>query len=239
MVAPALAAQESKSQPETVEGKAVLAAPTDKQQVEAGTPESPQPVEGSDKDQVTEQKIEGKDEGEGGEKPADELKPKAPESYELSTKVEGLPEGQELDKTTIEKWSALARELDLDNDQAQGVLKTVVPEMVRQFQEQQAKTHTEWVEAQHADKEVGGENRKPAIALAQKVLADERLATPALRELFNGPLGDHPELLRFVSRVGKAMSEDRIVHEGAGGDGANGDSEVAMRRKLYPNSPQN
>ena len=60
-----------------------------------------------------------------------------------------------------------------------------------------------------ADKEIGGESFKETSRLALKAV--KALGTPELKQLLTGPVGSHPEVLRFLSRVGKAISEDGFV----------------------------
>lgn len=236
MVEPALASETPTEERSALSGEGSSEQPKPKQQHEG---EAPKPTPGEKPAGEAQPSPDTKGEqdgGEGGEqKPADEPKPKAPESYEFKP-TEGIPEGQGADKATLEAWAKTARELDLDNDQAQKVLDALTPEIVRQQSESLAHTHKVWVESTQADKEIGGENFKEAQRLAKKVLSDDRIATPALRELLNGPLGDHPELVRVFARVGRALDDDLVVTPGRGGEDPTSDS--AMARKLYKNSPQ-
>jgi hypothetical protein len=60
------------------------------------------------------------------------------------------------------------------------------------------------------DKEFGGDKLSENLGVAKKAL--DAFGTAELRSLLNqSGLGDHPEVIRFMYRAGKAISEDRFV----------------------------
>lgn len=137
----------------------------------------------------------------------------APEAYEDFT----VPEGVELDTEVLEEFKAAAKELNLPQAKAQ-LLTDMGVKLANKWATQQAESvaslRTEWVDTVKADKEIGGDKLPENLAGAKKVM--DTFGTPELRELLNGPVGDHPEVVRLLVRMSKAISEDTLV--GASGE---------------------
>ncbi|AMG65719.1 TPA: peptidase [Providencia stuartii] len=130
----------------------------------------------------------------------------APEKYEFTA-----GEGQELDKEAIAAFEPVAREIGLSNEQAQKIVdvygSTIMPQIAKQQEAAWQKQVTEWAETVKADKELGSVE---SIGNAQKAV--DQFGTPELKQYLNDSgLGNHPELFRIFSRIGKAMSEDGFV----------------------------
>lgn len=130
----------------------------------------------------------------------------APEKYEFTA-----GEGQELDKEAVAAFEPIARELGLSNEQAQKIVdvygSTIIPQIAKQQEAAWQKQVTEWAETVKADKELGSVE---SIGNAQKAM--DQFGTPELKQYLNDSgLGNHPELFRIFSRIGKAMSEDGFV----------------------------
>lgn len=159
-----------------------------------------------------------------GEQAKAEEKPAAPEKYEFKA-----PEGKEFDPAVIEPFSELAKELDLPQEAAQKILDKMGPLLeTRQVQALEA-ARTEWANTSQSDKEFGGEKLTENLSVAKKAL--DSFGTPELRELLNkSGLGNHPEVIRFMYRTGKAISEDRFVGGSVGQPSATRDAANA----LYP-----
>lgn len=152
----------------------------------------------------------------------------APESYEFTA-----PEGQQLDKEATDELAGIAKELKLSQEEAQKVAD-IGAKMAQKWGNQQAeaiqKAAAEWAASATADKEYGGEKLAESLSTAKKAL--DAFGTPELRSLLNDSrLGNHPEVIRFMVRAGKAISEDRMVTGGAGP--ATASTNVA--KSLYPN----
>lgn len=134
-----------------------------------------------------------------------------PEKYDLK-----LPDGSQLDAKAIEAVSAFAKEKKLTQDEAQAVLEresATLASYVDSQKEQLAQKQKEWVETIKSDKELGGEGMNKTIEMAKRVV--DRYGSDSLKKALNDSgLGNHPELVRFVSRIGKAMSEDQLVLPG-------------------------
>ncbi|EJD6539147.1 TPA: peptidase [Providencia rettgeri] len=130
----------------------------------------------------------------------------APEKYEFTA-----GEGQELDKEAVAAFEPIARELGLSNEQAQKIVdvygSTIMPQIAKQQEAAWQKQVTEWAETVKADKELGSVE---SIGNAQKAM--DQFGTPEIKQYLNDSgLGNHPELFRIFSRIGKAMSEDGFV----------------------------
>lgn len=144
-----------------------------------------------------------------GDKPAD--KPTgAPDKYEFKA-----PEGQQFDSEVVTTFSEVAKELNLSQEAAQRVLDTMSPKMQeRQLAMIQA-VQTQWTDASKADKEFGGDKITENLSVAKKAL--DSFGTAELRSLLNeSGLGNHPEIIRFMYRAGRAISEDRYVGSSTG-----------------------
>lgn len=136
-----------------------------------------------------------------GDKPAE---PQVPEAYEFQ-----MPEGVELDKAAADEFSAIAKELKLDQATAQKVADVGAKMAQRQI-EAHARQVEAWVEQVKTDKEIGGDKLNENLAVARKAI--DAFGSPELKELLNGSgLGNHPAVIKAFYKAGKAISEDRFV----------------------------
>jgi hypothetical protein len=144
----------------------------------------------------------------------------APESYDLKS-----PEGIEID---TDAFTAFAKDADLTQDQAQKLLEKMAPAMVARQQAAVEQARQQWVSDAKADKEFGGEKLSENLGVAKKAM--DKFGSPELKALLEqSGLGNHPEVIRFFFRAGKAVSEDRVVTGSARG-------QAFDARSLYPNS---
>jgi hypothetical protein len=142
-----------------------------------------------------------------------------------------LPEGMALDAKASEQFTEIAKDLKLPQDAAQKLVSLYASQLQAQ-QEVHAETVKGWAETVKTDKELGGDHLPATMAAAQKVMAT--FATPALKDYLDTTgLGNHPELVRFVAKISKALSEDTFVR--GGNTTVKGDPAQAM----YPNSKMN
>lgn len=133
----------------------------------------------------------------------------APEKYEPFTP----PEGGKLDATVMEQFGDVARELNLPQDKAQLLIDKMAPKIAERQAAQAETMRTEWAAQATADKEYGGDKLPENLAVAQKAMT--AFATPELTQLLNDTgLGNHPEVIRFMVRAGKAIGEDKVVTGG-------------------------
>ena len=181
-------------------------------------PEGGKPQPGTEGDKPQEDKPAD------SEKPADKPDDKeqkqdgAPEKYEFTA-----GEGVELDTEALKDFEPVARELNLTNEQAQKLVdaypKILAGVQQRQAEAWQAQTE-QWAADVKADKEIGGDKLTANLSAAQRAL--EQFGDPELKEYLDSTgLGNHPALVKAFIKVGKAMSEDKVVtggHESGGSD---------------------
>lgn len=130
----------------------------------------------------------------------------APEKYEDFT----APEGAELDTEIMAGFGEIAKELNMNQESAQKVIDKMAPIMAARQAAQMEQLRTTWHEQSTADKEFGGDKLQESTALAAKAMS--QFATPELKEVLNATgLGNHPEIVRMMVRVGKALSEDKVI----------------------------
>lgn len=127
-----------------------------------------------------------------------------------------VPEGLEMDAEVLTNFKGIAKELGIPQEAAQKLidlqasLETKRSAAAEQAQAEQAQ---QWAAQIKADKELGGENYSKTVETAIKAV--EKYGSPELRSLLNETgIGNHPELVKFCHRIGKALSEDGLVMGG-------------------------
>lgn len=140
-------------------------------------------------------------------------------------------EGKALDTELADDIKATAKELGLTQSQAQK-LADLALKRTESAQSQQAEmlaqARDEWAGQAKADKEFGGDAIEANLATARKAL--DTFGTPELKALLNeSGLGNHPEVIRFFYRSGKAISEDRVIRGGAAGQ------PTDPAKRMFPN----
>ena len=94
-----------------------------------------------------------------------------------------------------------------------------------------------WADTTKSDKEMGGEDLTQTLSNA--ALGMKTFGTPELNSLFKAPspenpdglgIGNHPEIIRLLHRVGEQVNEDGNLVDG---DGDKVQSDAALRR-MYP-----
>ena len=143
-----------------------------------------------------------------------------------------MPEGVEVDAALLTEAAPLFKELGLTQDQAQKLVD---------FQAQQAKAGSEsqvdafnqlmndWQEQSKNDKEFGGDKFDENVGIARKAI--DAFGTPELKQLLEEHgVGNHPEVIRFMVKVGKLTAED--VPGGTTTTTSKAKDTVSM---LYPN----
>lgn len=161
-------------------------------------------------------------ESEGGKK-EEPKEPVVPEKYEFA-----LPEGVELDGEVLGEFETHAKELKLTQEQAQPLVNLAlkVAEKAQAAQsEAWANQRKVWRDEVANDKEIGGKENLGYAARAIDTFA------PELRQVFNDSgWGDNPAFIRAFVRIGKAISEDRLV----GGFNKDNAAPRAPENVLYP-----
>ncbi len=152
------------------------------------------------------------------EKPIEEtpVKEEAPapavvEDFKLEiSKESGLTENDALEVT------ALAKEVGLSKEVAQKLLDSRASQLKNVYEAQKAEyavKMNEWKKELENDPEIGGANFKTSILQANIIL--DKYASPKLRkDLDSTGLGNHPELVRFIARLGKEYSTNDTMVKG-------------------------
>lgn len=155
-------------------------------------------------------------------KPADDGKrgdaDKVPEDGKYSLQ---MPEGIEVDQELLDALGGDFKELGLTNGQAQKLADKFIEVQSKRMEERSnawGETVSGWVETAKADKEIGGDKWDATVATAQRAV--NTLGTPELKEYLNASFGgNHPELIRFMAKVGAMIKEDNPAAGGAEGRG--------------------
>lgn len=139
----------------------------------------------------------------------DETREGAPAEFEDFT----FKDGVEIDDGMLGQYKDLAKDLDLSQSNAQKLVDLYANKMDEFVQAQTqafADLKEEWANAARTDEEIGGEKFNDNVHLAKSAI--DVLGTPELREALNVTgVGDHPEIIRFFAKVGKAISEDKVL----------------------------
>lgn len=162
------------------------------EQGEVKTEPNQQEVETEGSEQAEGQESEAKQEG-------------APEQYEFKA-VEGVT----IDTETMTAYSEAAKELNLSQEAAQKMFDKMAPVIAQRQVEQFTAKIMGYREILKADKELGGAKYSENMAVAKSAI--DKFGSPELLKALETPgIGDNPEFIRLCYRVGKAMSEDKIV----------------------------
>jgi hypothetical protein len=144
-----------------------------------------------------------------------------------------IPEGATYDPEIGAEFTAAAKELGLSKDQAQGLVDLGAKMQTQMLAAQAAHIETvsaQWADEARSDKEIGGENFEANLSIAK--LALDHVASPALIEQLNTTgLGNHPDMIRALYRMGKLLKEDGQLKV----ENTPGDSKVSIAQQLYPN----
>ena len=146
----------------------------------------------------------------------------APETYEVFE----LPENFDMNEETLGEYHTFAKENNLTQEQAQrGV--DMVAQMKKAEMNQWVEQQKSWVDDAKSDTEFGGDKFDQSISVAVK--ARDSFGTPEFNEMLDSSgLGNHPEMIRFLNRVGKQISEDGVI---VGGSSISNQTREAV---LYP-----
>lgn len=164
------------------------------------------------------------------DKPAEgsEEKAEVPEAYEFT-----FPEGVEVDPDTVGELGNVAKELGLTQEQAQKIADLGAKQSERWLQAQQTvmdNAEKQWIDTVRADEEIGGDKLDENLSVAKGAL--DKFGTPELAAfLKESRLGNHPELIRLMHRVGKAIADDSVVPGGR--------STNVQKKPFYANSNMN
>jgi len=144
-----------------------------------------------------------------------------------------MPEGVQVDQAMVDALGPEFKELGLTNKQAQKLADKFIG-IQQQRASDQGKAWGErvsgWADEAKADKEIGGTKWDGTVKDATRAV--NSLGTPALKEYLEATGGgNHPELIRFMAKVGAMIKEDNPAVGGA--EGAGKAAEAA--HMLFPN----
>lgn len=161
------------------------------------------------------------------DEPAEEKPQGAPEEYADFT----APEGVTFNAETMTEFKAFAKEKNLSQEDAQKLVDIGMKNAQQRdanYRDQIEQAQKQWAESSRTDKEFGGDKLDENLAVAKQALAT--FGSPELSAMLEeSGLGNHPEIIRAFYRVGKAVSEDRLV-KGTTRPAAADD----VTKKLYP-----
>lgn len=144
-----------------------------------------------------------------------------------------VPEGVTVDQALLDGFSAFLKG-PVTQETAQKMVDQFVAQMAKGEANARARLAEQivtWGEEAKADKDIGGANFQANLDLSKKTMA--RFGSTDLVKFMNETgLGNHKEMIRFFSTVGKLISEDRLPG-GASGQGG-GAAPVDPLKALYP-----
>ena len=146
----------------------------------------------------------------------------APEEYATFD----LPNDFDMNQDTLAEYHTFAKENNLTQEQAQrGV--DMVAQMKQAEMDAWVQQQKSWVEDAKADAEFGNDKFDESISVAVK--ARDSFGTSEFNEMLDSSgLGNHPEMIRFLHRVGKAISENSVVV------GGTTTAQLTREAVLYP-----
>lgn len=143
-----------------------------------------------------------------------------------------LPEGMSLDEGALAEAVPMFKELGLTQEQSQKVID-LYAKQVQAGSEKQVddfnQLMNDWRDKSQNDREFGGDKFNESVKTARAAINE--YGTPELKQLLEDHgVGNHPEVVRFMVRVGRTLKEDV---PGSSGSAA---SKTADRVSiLYPN----
>lgn len=143
-----------------------------------------------------------------------------------------LPEGSTLKPTRVDEIVAEAKANGFSSETAQALLERESEAHSEWVQSQQTEAKAkvqEWFKAAESDPEIGGAKFQENAALAKKVI--DVFGSDSLKQALNqSGLGNHPELLRIFTKIGKQMAPDQLVMPGNAPAPTKTQAEI-----MYPN----
>lgn len=167
-------------------------------------------VDESSEEKTTEETVE--------EKTQEEVTETEGESKEIEYKLE-LGKESLLDNSHVESITAFAKENNLSNDQAQKLLgqrEETISNYVNAVDEAHEAELAGWRDSVVNDVDMGGDNLKETVASAKKVV--EKFGGEDFTNILRDTgYGDNPHVVRFLSNIGKLMSDDSLILPKAAG----------------------
>ena len=143
-----------------------------------------------------------------------------------------MPEGVEFDEVALTEVTPLLKEVKATQEQAQKFADWYASKVQAGSQKQVDNFNqlmNDWREQSKNDGEFGGDKYDENVKIAQSAI--NKYGTSELKQLLNDHgVGNHPELVRFMVRVGRTLNED--VPGSTGNTSTQAEDAVSI---LYPN----
>lgn len=144
--------------------------------------------------------------GDAGQQTDNEGSQTAPDTYADFA----MPEGITVDEALLSEVSPIFKELNLTQDQAQKLVDFQARQVQASSQKQVDAFNqlvNDWLDQSRNDKEFGGDKFEQNVSIARSAI--DKFGTPGLKQLLEEHgVGNHPELVRFMIKVGKLTVED-------------------------------
>lgn len=140
-----------------------------------------------------------------------------------------LPEGQEIDKAMLDQFVPLFQEAKVPQEIAQklvnqyaealpAIAEQVQAKVLEQVQAEFQEKSNQYAEITKKDPEIGGIKLAESTAFCARAI-DAFCGSPEEAKAFKAAMnemgmGNHPEVVRFLTRVGKSVSEGTFVRGG-------------------------
>lgn len=161
-----------------------------------------------------------------------------PEAYDIKA-----PEGRDFDQEAFDAVAPELKDAGLTNDQAQKLVDAYAGKVLPLLEARTAKQAEEasqlatatlkadWLAEAKKDEEIGGAKWDETIHIAAAVFDKVGLeaSNPFRQILEDSGLGNHPDALRFMRRLGTMLGEDKFER----GDGNPATTEVPIWDKVY------
>ena len=186
------------------------------------------------------EQAQGALEGDSGTSPAP-AENKAPESQQ-DVQKQAEPEDYTLEPTddfqvpkeNLDSFTQACKEAKLTKAQAEAMLnwhKQFAGDVSRLQAQQESAQIRQWQDEILKDPEIGGSHWKAAVADSRKAL-NAFDTDGKLRTLLKQMHADyHPDVVRVIARVGRAMGEDKFI----GSRGESSGKERPLEERMWPN----
>ncbi len=143
-----------------------------------------------------------------------------------------FPDDFAVDPERLGRFQALAERHGISAEAAQAFLDLFVDNQVglnKSERDRQIAEVQDWETRTRSDSLVGGPDFERKLAVARSAL--DRFGDPGLRDFLDATgAGSHPDVVRWMYRVGQATADDRFIPPGGGAAPA---SPEARARRFY------
>lgn len=144
-----------------------------------------------------------------------------PESYQLS-----VPENLGLEESDLTMLQGDMRGMGLSNEQANGVLAMAAKNQQAALERYSMQVEG-WKDATRSDPEIGGDKLDATVRYAMSALGSFDTDGKILDMLVQSGYANNPDVIRLLSRMGKALGEDVAV------TGRGQGNQVPLHERIY------